>query len=360
MGEDAFLRGLVRRALTNRICTYCGSKRRGAAPLSAVMDAIQTGIRYSYADEATAAVPAEIEVEYLTSTHVLYDIAAAEGLNWPEELVEDMGRSLTEDGWVHAPGGQWMGAHEDEWLGYSWTSFAQAVKHRSRFHFRARPRTRSYDDRVSPHEMLPFLARLVRRHRMLRKLLAHSAVVRVRPGAHAQSVADLGPPPAAGVPAGRMNPAGIPYFYGSMDQATALAEARPKQGELATVGNWVLARDIYVLDLTRGLDAPSIFSGRWSEHDLVHFIYSFVDEISKPVEHDGSEHIEYVPTQVISEFFAQSFKYANGRRLDGIIFPSALVHGAKNLVLFPVWSYKEEPEWGQLITLVGSQQVLPP
>ncbi len=116
-------------------------------------------------------------------------------------------------------------------------------------------------------------------------------------------------------------------------------------------------KDLYVLDLTLALKTPSIFSGRWGDHGLTQFIHDFVDEISQPVTHDGTEHTEYVPTQVISEFFAQAFKYAKGRRVDGILFPSSLVAGAQNLVLFPRWGIGSNPDWAQLVLLTGSEQL---
>lgn len=190
--------------------------------------------------------------------------------------------------------------------------------------------------------------------------LRSTVAFRVREGHHAQDPNELGPPPASAAKAGRMNPAGIPYFYLSLTQETALVESRVATGDPATVGRWETAKDFYVLDLTKWLRAPSIFSVGWGDHDLIKFIYEFVDAISEPVEHDGTEHVEYVPTQVLSEFFAQSFTYAKGRTLDGILFPSALLPNAQNLVLFPVWSYSDKPDWSMLAQLVGSQQVVAP
>lgn len=361
IGVDDYLRNLVRKAFVPAMtCTYCNDKRRRAAPLNSVMDAVLRGVLYSYADDATAAAPAGIEVAYYSSEYVVDEVADSQGLEWPEQLRADIAHALTNDAWIEAAEGSWMGSHGHEVLNYSWRTFVRAVKHRSRFHFRSRPKTRSYGEAVSVDEMLPFLANLVRRKRMLRKLPSGTVAFRVREGHHAQDPKELGPPPEDAAKAGRMNPAGIPYFYLSMTQQTALREGRVATGGPATVGRWTLAKDLYVLDLTKSLRAPSIFSGGWGDHDLIQFIYDFVDAISEPVEHDGSEHIEYVPTQVISEFFAQSFTYARGRRLDGIVFPSALLQNAQNLVLFPVWGYPQEPEWSTLAQLVGSQQVMAP
>ena len=68
---------------------------------------------------------------------------------------------------------------------------------------------------------------------------------------------------------------------------------------------------------------------------MMHFLYAFRDEISKTVAHDGSEHVEYVPTQVVSEYFAQAFTFGAGEQVDGLVYPSAVEDGGKNLVVFP-------------------------
>ncbi|WP_425612510.1 RES family NAD+ phosphorylase [Xanthomonas prunicola] len=57
--------------------------------------------------------------------------------------------------------------------------------------------------------------------------------------------------------------------------------------------------------------------------------------ITKPVEKDGREHIDYVPSQVVCEFLAQAFLLNDGSTLDGIIYPSAANPGRTNLLVFP-------------------------
>ena len=42
-----------------------------------------------------------------------------------------------------------------------------------------------------------------------------------------------------------------------------------------------------------------------------------------------------MPSQVVSEYFALIFYLQNGKRLDGIKYPSAVREGSHNLVLFP-------------------------
>lgn len=338
VGQDTYLRSLVRKGLTTNTCNYCESKSRKAAPVSVIMDAVLRGVKYSFNDEASAGCPytKDIEIDYLTSEDVLYQVLHSDGVDWPDALVGDVASAFANEGWVEAPDGSWMGAHQHERLHWSWNSFAEAVKHRSRFHFQTRKRSPRWgDDTVAVEDMLPFIGRLVRQHRMVRKLPMSTVLHRVRLGTWPSSVAELGPPPKELAGAGRMNPAGIPYLYLAFDEKTALAETRSKAGVAATISSWSPARDLHVIDLLSLPACPSIFSEMRHEYDLVQFLWAFVSEITQSVAHDGREHIEYVPTQVVSEYFAQAFQYGDRKRVDGLIYPSAVSEGGKNLVVFP-------------------------
>ncbi len=338
IGDDPHLRYLVGQNLGSNACTYCGSSRRKAAPLAALMTAVLHGLRYSYNDEANAGCPydKEFNIEFMSSSDVLQQMLESEGLEWPEKLLDDAAEALVNTGWVDAPDGDWMGAHTHERLHWSWGSFTSVVKYRSRFHFQRKSRSEEDDDElVNAHDMLPFLGRLVRQHRMVRRLPASTVLHRIRPGVHPHSRIELGAPPAKKAGSGRMNPAGIPYLYLAFDEKTALAETRVKSRAAVTVSTWSPHRDLNVIDLTHVPRCPSIFSEKRREYELVMFLFNFADEIAKPVVHDGSEHIEYVPTQVVSEYFSQSFRIAPRKRVDGLIYQSAVMPSGKNLVLFP-------------------------
>ena len=60
----------------------------------------------------------------------------------------------------------------------------------------------------------------------------------------------MGPPPPATTPAGRMNSAGIPVFYGALDQDTAIAEIRPPVGSYVVTGKFQLLQPVRLLNLT--------------------------------------------------------------------------------------------------------------
>ena len=51
-------------------------------------------------------------------------------------------------------------------------------------------------------------------------------------------------------------------------------------------------------------------------------MWEFVKSITAPVAHDGREHIEYVPTQILTEYFRGRVKGEGASRLDGIVYPA--------------------------------------
>lgn len=338
VGEDSYLRHLVRVNLATKACSYCCSPKRKAAPLSVLMDALLRGLKYSYNDEANAGCSYSIEcpINYMSTDDVLRQVLDSQNLEWANALVADVANAFTNRGWVDAPDGEWMGSYPHEHLHRSWTSFADAVKHRSRFHFQAGSRVHRHGgDLISVHEMLPFLGQLVRQHRMVCTLPTATVLHRVRLGKHMYGASELGAPPKENASAGRMNPAGVPYLYLAFEEKTALAETRVIQGQEVTISQWSPSRDLHVINLNCNLKRSSVFSKRRREYEIAQFLYEFTDEISKSVAHDGSEHIEYVPTQVVSEYFAQAFMRSKHNRIDGLIYPSAVEQGGSNLVIFP-------------------------
>jgi RES domain-containing protein len=103
------------------------------------------------------------------------------------------------------------------------------------------------------------------------------------------------------------------------------------------LATFVTSRALSVLDLCGLPDVPSQFDlSKQHQIDQIAFLHEFVTEISQPVSKHDDERIAYVPTQVVSEWFSQVFTpQGKDSRLDGLIYPSAVRPGGKNLVLFP-------------------------
>jgi hypothetical protein len=135
-----------------------------------------------------------------------------------------------------------------------------------------------------------------------------------------------------------MSPAGIPMFYGSFDKKTPLEEiARIERSKpaLISLATFELLDDIRVIDLTKVQPTPSIFDSE--NRDLrfdLSFLNSFLTDFIKPIEKDGKEHIEYVPTQVVTEYFRYIFRDSNKENVHGVCYPSSRNNGGKSIVLF--------------------------
>lgn len=151
---------------------------------------------------------------------------------------------------------------------------------------------------------------------------------------------NLGPPPDRLRTAGRMNSSGIMAFYGAFDLQTCIAELRPAVGEKIAAAQFTLGRPILVLDTTGFTGRPkaiNIFAKTYIRRmRLWKFMTRFMNEIAQPCL-PNDEHLDYVPTQVVSEYLTHLHKLPGayeGRTIDGIIYRSAQKNGGKNIVVF--------------------------
>lgn len=134
-----------------------------------------------------------------------------------------------------------------------------------------------------------------------------------------------------------MSPAGIPMFYGAADEYGAIAETvvgRLPKGEILNVGVFETVDSMHVLDLTNVPGIPSLFSPSRHLRPILRFLRSFVNDLSKPIKKDDRVHTEYVPTQIVTEYFRHSFHSDNGPLIQGIFYPSSRAKGYVACVLF--------------------------
>lgn len=197
---------------------------------------------------------------------------------------------------------------------------------------------------TAPAGMLHELGDLFRTHDLVVPLRAGTELVRVRIHAPEQippiTLSDFGPPPvqAARFP-NRMSPAGISMCYAALDRDTALVETyvrhdgKPAQ---ATIVVFRLVEDLNVLDLVNLPHVPRIFDS--DEANLYRaalgFLHEFRDDLTQPIDKDGREPIEYVPSQVVTEYVRYKFTERIGKPVHGILYSSARKGGGLGCVLF--------------------------
>jgi RES domain-containing protein len=335
--SDAHLKRLIEAAATENECDYCGSSGDDeiAAPMEVVLEPVFGALTHYYSGPDNASVPYETaEGGYLIKGTDTGDALQSLPLECNDDLFEDIVDSIHNDYWVKAADGHWAGQQLDDWLIGGWKNFAYHVKHRQRFFFGS---TRPEDPQdFVPSQLLPQLGKIVKELSLVRQIPADTKLYRARqrPNSATWQPSDetMGAPPETRASAGRMNPPGISYLYLSIEKATAVREVRRTRPGPAVIATFRATRTLRILDLENLPELPSLFDyEKLRNREVLLFLEMFVEEITQPARADGLEHIDYVPSQIVSEYFATEFH----DELDGLLFPSAVIEGGRNLVVFP-------------------------
>ena len=119
-------------------------------------------------------------------------------------------------------------------------------------------------------------------------------------------------------------------FYLASTKKTAQLETK---SNTSRVGRWRTKSALRVLDLRSIPRIPSMLSNESRKRRLgIIFLHAFVADIIKPVKRDNLTHIEYLPSQVATEFL-RDFEFPDGS-IDGILYPSTLQEKGWNAALF--------------------------
>ena len=215
------------------------------------------------------------------------------------------------------------------------------IMHERRFFFQDYGSDPYEPDLYSPREVLRTIFEYAEQMDLLRPLPQGAQLYRARyEGCKRkyQSPAELGPPPEeAAIQSNRMSPAGIPMFYGADDEETALRETYNCPGYYV-VGKFEIRRPGVLLDFTAIPPVPSLFeqipdTAEDRPRRLLKFLHHVAEQVSVSIDRDGKEHLEYVPTQVVTEYIRDQLTWEN-LRVDGIEYYSAVHPGHVSYVLF--------------------------
>lgn len=129
---------------------------------------------------------------------------------------------------------------------------------------------------------------------------------------------------------GRANPKGISYLYLASEENTALAELRPSLGQYISSAQFQVHRNLRVVDcysVTRHYThLECIFNPPTSQEEIGNAVWSMINEaFTRPVT-NADEASDYVPTQILAEFF-------KSHGFDGVCFKSSMGIGY-NFILF--------------------------
>lgn len=359
---DEFLSDIVNLNLSSTCCSYCNKHKETflATAVENIMPHIANTFFHHFADPSSAGVPRDsgewVGEELFTDT-----VDAFLSLGWVchDELFEDVCNAFMNDTWFPCSDGWWLGVHEHMRRQYAWEGFVRLTKHKTRYFF-LNHHEEDFDghEDYPPAKILEIICGDILRFDMLKVLPSGMDLYRVRTthGNTFETFSDLSPPPNHLARAGRMNPPGISYGYFADSERTAVLEVCETPPTELSLGKFKLKTPLMAIDLTTIPSSPSIFDGeKQSDRDAILFLRSFVKAIATPVAKNGKQHIDYVPSQILSEYFCQILKLDTGQSIGALLYPSSLDPGGSNIVIFPPRSILDS--WDTLIDLCDAKNM---
>lgn len=330
---DAGLIKETSRCLTERECSFCGASAGEyddpiAADFDAFMRIVMAGVYFVYNHAGDEGVPRDagdwVGAPIFDSEDVIEDVCGG-AVN--DDVLEAIMETVGWEDWTHR---RFQQLRPDQAMRLGWDEFCRKVKHEARFVFMSIPEPPPHKpDQFTATEFLQKFVSILSSTGVLLEVPIGRVFWRGRlidgPRLPAYTAATLGSPPPQTASANRMSPAGISMFYGSDDVWTAVAEIGAHSTKrFAAVGAFETVRPLVLLNLAALPEVPSIFDRKPREnyYDL-RFLHAFAEDLRKPVVLDGREHIEYVPTQVVTEYL----RWIPTQQIDGILFRSAQTDG---------------------------------
>src|ERR1700722_337510 len=330
---DEGLRAQVAAHLTEHACTFCGREAADGVPIAANFEALMypviDAIRFLYERSGESL----FWDDDVTRRYSSWDVAQ-EVCDWAvsDHVLEAILHVITSDDWNKDPGV----LAPNVALYHAWSNFCKKIKHETRFVFLSIPEEHSdHPDEFTTREILDKLMEIVQSHKILTDIPTGRVFYRGRMVDDSMTAgydaSKLGSPPLGKAAANRMSPAGISMFYGCDDVDTVVAEiSSHRERHFAVIGAFETVRPLRIVNLAALPTIPSVFDlqGRKRYYELL-FLWSFARDLSKPVILAAREHIDYVPTQVVTEFI----RWLPAAAIDGILYRSAQ-NGGTSCVIF--------------------------
>ncbi|MFJ9628996.1 HEPN-associated N-terminal domain-containing protein [Streptomyces sp. NPDC101175] len=329
--DEPFLAGKVKEASSpENTCSFCDESP--AAELDAFMEAFMNGVTQRYEDADNEHRYDSETDEYLGNTfdtdELIWEYEHVFANTDLLEAVRDLMVKKTwtdNDFWYYTP---------SEALSSGWERFREAVMYESRYVFWLRKdwQDQDYDaDGIHPAKVMQALSDYVEKHDLYRTVEVGGTFWRARTHTDAEvswGAKELGTAAREyAKQANRMSPAGIPMFYGAEDADTAVRESLVRTSDThVSVASFQATQQFTVVDLT-GSKIPTVPSEfdieRFTERHRILFLRSFVKELTKPIR-ESYEQIDYVPTQILTEYLLKVHEPSGERTIDGLMYTSAV------------------------------------
>ena len=343
--EDPGLVSFIKRYAVAEECSFCSAT--DSIPIAASVEEVSEHIieclRHEYDDAANQLGWIGAEGGYQGAHWDTPDLLSYEvELSFPQEneelLLEALFGDLIDQVWCERNA---YGLNDEEWARFSWDYFCDVVMHQRRFFFMDMDRDPDDPEVYSPGQVLQTIFEYAEQMDLFKEIPPGTQLFRARYEGrmpHLETPAELGPPPSKkATQSNRMSPAGIPMFYACDDEDTAFKETATSVGYFA-MGRFETLRPATLLDLTVIPPVPSLFdpipdSTEVPPRRVIKFLHHVAREVSRSIERGDRVHVDYVPTQVVTEFVRDQLTWENSS-VDGIKYPSSVHSGHVSYALF--------------------------
>ncbi len=344
--DDDDLNSVIEEHAVEEICSFCGQQsgdERFVSDVDPVLERIESCIREKYWDAANSLPYESAEGGYQGQWYDTYDlvrdVVGVPALGVGEEsILEMVTEHLGDQTWCkRSPFAESRG----EGLKWDWDRLVEQTKHSRRFFLEADvvpPAPRYEERRQSITELLGFIAAYCEEFSLYETLPVGTRLYRARPQAsgktHDCALALGQPPREKATQANRMTPPGVVASYFAGTAGGAVQETMQKNGTCA-VGVFRTLRPVRILNLFGLHQGPGFFStAPRNDKEEAWFLRLMGYELSRPIARDKStEHLDYLPTQVFTEYFRYCVHRASGE-VEGIQYPSTHNRTATNYCLF--------------------------
>ncbi|MBV8751822.1 MAG: RES domain-containing protein [Hyphomicrobiales bacterium] len=350
---DPALKRVIMGSATKNVCDHCGRRSRTrpiAGPYDVVIERIYEGLCTQYDDALNGVgweggfVGAETwDTHELVQQHVELSGEAR------DDLLFKIANSLPDRTWSETDP---YGPRRHEILRWSWAAFVDTIKHERRYFFMNHRGESSNREEMPVIDLLESIVDGCIEYGLVSRAPPGLRLYRCRPRRQTQVKytlpRELGPPPRNRASQSRMSPAGIPMFYGAEDGPTAVAETLFGPSDYA-LAKFETTRPTTLLNLAE-IPYVSLFdTEKVHLYDWSRFMRGFIGDFQKPVVRNGLEHVEYVPTQIVTEYFRSTLTI-EGTRLDGIRYRSTRRNGGiccvrlrrKTMSILYAWLMEQE------------------
>lgn len=362
--EPGLKKYIKKRTLPEKRCELCG-RTRNAMDFYELLKYAEKCIYKEY-DRANGTLPYDKEEgryhgEIFDSEELLGSLFGDEE---NEKFIEVMANVLGEDNWCDLTE-EWSHIHRP--MSYSWDSFKNEILRSRRYTFLL---SSTHDSSSIPpdqsfKDILDEIGYFIEKHDLIRVVKEGNIFVRARakkPNKDTSyikaiepdylyqpfnDISQLSSPPHEYAMEGRMNPKGISMFYCAEKEETCLKEIENSDNVSITIAKFRNVKKLNVLDLGKIPSTPSLFDEEYEDRSILIFLNEFEYDISQKTIPGDQIRLEYIPTQIVTEYFRYYLKAKNGENIDGIRYRSSVGTGYNYVFFYGPSAFKGSDSYAE-------------